>query len=63
MVEGFVGLSGGRVVMTGTVLDNNRPEPVRHTFTLSGDTLRMTKETRSPLQFRNEYRLVRVPAP
>ena len=49
--------------MTGTVMDNDRPEPVRHTITLSGDTLRMLKETRSPWQFRNEYRLVRVSTP
>jgi hypothetical protein len=60
MVEGFVSAAGGRMVMTGTVMDNDRPEPVRHTFTLSGDTLRMLKETRSPWQFRNEYRLVRI---
>jgi hypothetical protein len=63
MVEGFVGAAGGRMVMTGTVIDNDRPEPVRHTITLSGDTLRMLKETRSPWQFRNEYRLVRVSTP
>lgn len=63
MVEGFVSPAGGRVVLTGTVLDNDRQEPVRHTITLSGDTLRMLKETRSPWQFRNEYRLVRVAAP
>jgi hypothetical protein len=60
MVEGFVGPAGGRMVLTGTVMDNERQEPVRHTITLSGDTLRMLKETRSPWQFRNEYRLVRV---
>jgi hypothetical protein len=63
LVEGFVSAAGGRLVMTGTVVDNDRPEPVRHTLTLSGDTLRMLKETRSPWQFRNEYRLVRVAAP
>jgi hypothetical protein len=63
MVEGFVSPAGGRMVMTGTVMDNDRPEPVRHTITLSGDTLRMLKETRSPWQFRNEYRLVRVSKP
>lgn len=63
MVEGFVSAGGGQMVMTGTVMDNDRPEPVRHTITLSGDTLRMLKETRSPWQFRNEYRLVRATAP
>jgi hypothetical protein len=63
MVEGFVGAPGGRMVLTGMVEDNDRQEPVRHTITVSGDTLRMLKETRSPWQFRNEYRLVRVPSP
>jgi hypothetical protein len=63
VVEGFVGAAGGRMVLTGTVMDNDRPEPVRHTITLSGDTLRILKETRSPFQFRNEYRPVRVAAP
>lgn len=63
MVEGFTGSAGGRIVMTGTVIDNDRPEPARHTITLSGDTLRILKETRSPWQFRHEYRLVRVANP
>ncbi|WP_420130299.1 hypothetical protein [Longimicrobium sp.] len=63
MVEGFTSAAGGRMVVTGTVIDNDRPEPARHTITLSGDTLRMLKETRSPWQFRNEYRLVRVTNP
>jgi hypothetical protein len=62
-VQGFQGAAGGRLVLTGTVLDNDRQESVRHTFTLSGDTLRLLKETRSPWQFRNEYRLVRAPVP
>lgn len=57
-LEGFAG-GGGRMVLTGTVLDNNRQEPARYTYTLAGDTLRVLKETRSPWQFRNEYRLVR----
>lgn len=61
-LEGFSPGGGGRMVMTGTVMENDRPEPARHTFTLSGDTLRITRETRSPWRFRNEYRLVREPA-
>jgi hypothetical protein len=61
-LEGFAARGAGRMVVTGTVIDNDRPEPARHTFVLSGDTLRITKETRSPWQFRNEYRLVRDPA-
>lgn len=59
VLEGFDARGGGRMVLTGTVIDNDRPEPARHTFTLAGDTLRILKETRSPLRFRNEYRLVR----
>ncbi len=47
------------MVLTGTVIDNDRPEPARFTYTLAGDSLRITKETRSPWQFRNEYRLAR----
>jgi hypothetical protein len=61
-LEGFAA-RGGRMVLTGTVVDNDRPEPARHTFTLSGDTLRILKETRSPWQFRNEYRLTRTAMP
>jgi hypothetical protein len=61
MVEGFAGARGGQLVLSGTVEENDRPEPARHTFTLRGDTLSVLKETRSPLQFRNEHRLVRVP--
>jgi hypothetical protein len=62
-LEGFGAAGGGRMVLTGTVLDNDRQEPVRHTLTLAGDTLRMLKETRTPWTFRNEYRLTRAPAP
>ena len=58
-LEGFGPAGGGRMVVTGTVLDNDRPEPARYTFSVAGDTLRILKETRSPWQFRNEYRLVR----
>lgn len=58
-LEGFGSAGGGRMVVTGTVLDNDRPEPARYTFSVTGDTLRILKETRSPWQFRNEYRLVR----
>ena len=57
-LEGFAP-ADGRMVVTGTVLDNDRPEPARYTFSVTGDTLRILKETRSPWQFRNEYRLVR----
>lgn len=62
-VDGFASPTAGRMMLTGTVMDNDRPEPVRHTITLRGDSLRWIKETRSPLQFRNEYRLVRAPTP
>jgi hypothetical protein len=59
-ITGFgAGGGGGRMVLTGTVIDNDRPEPARYTYVLAGDSLRVTKETRSPWQFRNEYRLVR----
>ncbi|HST58817.1 MAG TPA: hypothetical protein VLK84_09020 [Longimicrobium sp.] len=60
LVEGFGAGAGGRMVLTGTVLDNDRQEPARHTITLAGDTLRILKETRTPWTFRNEYRLTRV---
>lgn len=62
VLEGFAPGGGGRMVLAGTVIDNDRPEPARHSVTLQGDTLRLLKETRSPWQFRNEYRLVRVAA-
>jgi hypothetical protein len=63
VLEGFAPAGGGRMVLTGTVLDNDRQEPVRHTLTLAGDTLRILKETRTPWTFRNEYRLTRAPTP
>lgn len=63
VLKGFALAGGGRMVLAGTVIDNDRPEPARYGFTLQGDTLRLLKETRSPWQFRNEYRLVRVAAP
>lgn len=62
-LEGFTSAAGGRMVLTGMVMENDRPEPARHTFTLAGDTLRILKETRDPWQFRNEYRLVRAAPP
>jgi hypothetical protein len=58
--EGFGAAGGGRMVVTGTVLDNDRQEPARYTITLSGDTLRILKETRTPWTFRNEYRMTRA---
>lgn len=58
-LEGFATRDAGRMIVTGAVIDNDRPEPARYTFVLAGDSLRITKETRSPWQFRNEYRLVR----
>lgn len=58
--EGFGAEGGGRMVLTGTVLDNDRQEPARYTYTLSGDTLRILKETRTPWTFRNEYRMTRA---
>lgn len=58
--EGFGAAGGGRMVLTGTVVDNDRPEPARYTFSLSGDTLRILKETRTPWTFRNEYRMTRA---
>lgn len=61
-LEGFGADGSGRMVMEGTVEENGQPQPARHTFTLAGDTLRMLKETRAPLQMRNEYRMVRAPA-
>jgi hypothetical protein len=62
-LEGFIpGGGGGRMVVEGTVEENDQPQPARHTLTLAGDSLRMLTETRSPPQFRNEYRMVRAPA-
>lgn len=58
-LEGFGAAREGRMVVTGTVLDNDRQEPARYTFTVSGDTLRILKETRTPWTFRNEYRMTR----
>ena len=58
--EGFGAAGSGRMVLTGTVVDNDRPEPARYTFSLAGDTLRILKETRTPWTFRNEYRMARA---
>jgi hypothetical protein len=61
-LEGFGPGGGGRMVLEGTAEENDQPQPARYTITLAGDSLRMLKETRSPLQLRNEYRMVRAPA-
>lgn len=61
-LEGFTaGQGGGRLVMDGRIRENGVVVPARQTLVLQGDTLRLLKETREPLQFRNEYRLVRAP--
>jgi hypothetical protein len=62
-LHGFAAGGEGRLVVTGTVMENDRPQPARHTITLTGDSLRILKETRSPWQFRNEYRMTRESPP
>lgn len=58
-LRGFGEGEGGALVLDGRGRENDAPVPARQTLVLSGDSLRITRETRDPLQFRNEYRFVR----
>jgi hypothetical protein len=50
----------GKLVLLGSRIDNDKPEPVRKTITFSADSLEILKETRTPFQFRNAYNFKRV---
>ncbi|MGC2237448.1 MAG: hypothetical protein WA584_14895 [Pyrinomonadaceae bacterium] len=52
--------SGGKLVLFGKQIDNDKPEPVRKTIIFTVDSLQILKETRTPFQFRNVYNFKRV---
>lgn len=50
----------GKVVLLGSGIENGRKVPYRITLSFDSENLSILKETRTPFQFRNEYKFTRV---
>ncbi len=56
----FIQTAAGKLILTGSGVENGKKELYRITLSVDKENLRILKETRTPFQFRNEYKLKRV---
>ncbi len=56
----FTQEADGKLILLGSGIENGKKEPYRITISFDGENLSMLKETRTPFQFRNEYKFKRV---